>query len=287
MKQIKKGYVLLAILGLTGTLLAGCSSSSEKKVSDSGAEIVKVALSDEVNPPFLYTDGNNAPIGYDMDYLEEVEKKLDGKYEFEYQFGEEESNLIGVSTNKFDFAINWFFKNPEREEKFLYGNPEYGYSMTALITREDTNDIRTFEDMKDKKLAPMAPSGGLRTILNSYNDKNPDKAVEIDTIEQPSNADNLKGLEEGKYDAVFLNVSTFNAIQKELDLNIKVGGIVSKEPVYIVYNKQNEELQKAINEATKELTEDGTLSELAEKWFEVDVFQDLDYINQEQYQFDK
>ena len=287
MKQIKKGYVLLAILGLTGSLLAGCSSSSEKKVSDSGAEIVKVALSDEVNPPFLYTDGNNAPIGYDMDYLEEVEKKLDGKYEFEYQFGEEESNLIGVSTNKFDFAINWFFKNPEREEKFLYGNPEYGYSMTALITREDTNDIRTFEDMKDKKLAPMAPSGGLRTILNSYNDKNPDKAVEIDTIEQPSNADNLKGLEEGKYDAVFLNVSTFNAIQKELDLNIKVGGIVSKEPVYIVYNKQNEELQKAINEATKELTEDGTLSELAEKWFEVDVFQDLDYINQEQYQFDK
>ena len=287
MKQIKKGYVLLAILGLTGTLLAGCSSSSEKKVSDSGAEIVKVALSDEVNPPFLYTDGNNAPIGYDMDYLEEVEKKLDGKYEFEYQFGEEESNLIGVSTNKFDFAINWFFKNPEREEKFLYGNPEYGYSMTALITREDTNDIRTFEDMKDKKLAPMAPSGGLRTILNSYNDKNPDKAVEIDTIEQPSNADNLKGLEEGKYDAVFLNVSTFNAIQKELDLNIKVGGIVSKEPVYIVYNKQNEELQKAINEATKELTEDGTLSELAEKWFEVDVFQDLEYINQEQYQFDK
>ena len=287
MKQIKKGYVLLAILGLTGTLLAGCSSSSEKKVSDSGAEIVKVALSDEVNPPFLYTDGNNAPIGYDMDYLEEVEKKLDGKYEFEYQFGEEESNLIGVSTNKFDFAINWFFKNPEREEKFLYGNPEYGYSMTALITREDTNDIRTFEDMKDKKLAPMAPSGGLRTILNSYNDKNPDKAVEIDTIEQPSNADNLKGLEEGKYDAVFLNVSTFNAIQKELDMNIKVGGIVSKEPVYIVYNKQNEELQKAINEATKELTEDGTLSELAEKWFEVDVFQDLDYINQEQYQFDK
>ena len=133
MKQIKKGYVLLTILGLTGSLLAGCSSSSEKKVSDSGAEIIKVALSDEVNPPFLYTDGNNAPIGYDMDYLEEVEKKLDGKYEFEYQFGEEESNLIGVSTNKFDFAINWFFKNPEREEKFLYGDPEYGYSMTALM----------------------------------------------------------------------------------------------------------------------------------------------------------
>ena len=230
----KKVSTFAAVLGLAGVILTGCGASDEKATSENGAEIVKVALSDEVNPPFLSTNDKNSPIGYDIDYLEEVEKKLDGKYEFEYQFGEEESNLIGVSTNKFDFAINWFFKNPEREEKFLYGDPEYGYSMTALITRQDTDDIKTFEDLQGKKLAPMAPSGGLRTILNSYNENNPDKAVEIDTIESPSNADNLKGLAEGKYDAVFLNVSTFNAIQEELNLDIKVGGIVSKEPVFIV-----------------------------------------------------
>ncbi|WP_042352097.1 transporter substrate-binding domain-containing protein [Bacillus massiliigorillae] len=282
---LKKIGSIAVVLSLTGALLAGCGSSDEKATSENGAEIVKVALSDEVNPPFLYTDDKNDPVGYDIDYLKEVEKKLDGKYEFDYQFGEEEGNLIGVSTNKFDFAINWFFKNPEREAKFLYGNPEYGYSMTALITRKDTNDIKTFEDLKGKKLAPMAPSGGLRTILNSYNEKNPKTAVEIETIEHPSNADNLKGLVAGKYDAVFLNVSTFDAIQKELNLDIKVGGIVSKEPVHIVYNKKNEELQKAINEATKELEKEGTLSKLAEKWFDVDFFQDLNYINQEQYKF--
>lgn len=54
-----------------------------------------------------------------------------------------------------------------------------------------------------------------------------------------------------------------------------------------MYNKQNEAIQKDINEATKELTEDGTLSKLAEKWFEVDFFKDVDYINQKQYQFNK
>lgn len=284
--KLKKLGAFASVLSITGALLVGCGTSDEKAKTDSGAQIVKVALSDEVNPPFLYTDDQNNPIGYDIDYLEEVEKKLAGKYEFQYQFGEEEANLIGVSTNKFDFAINWFFKNPEREEKFLFGEPEYGYSMTALITHEDTNDIKAFEDMQGKRLAPMAPSGGLRTILNSYNEQNPDTAVEIETIEQPSNANNLKGLAEGKYDAVFLNVSTFNAVQEELKLDIKVGGIVSKEPVYIVYNKGNEELQKAINEATKALQEEGVLSELAEKWFKVDFFQDLEYINQEQYQFD-
>ena len=284
--EFRKFGTFLTSLSIVTAMLVGCSSDEEASTADeSGAEVIKVALSDEVNPPFLYTDSDNNPVGYDIDYLNAVEEKLDGTYTFEYQFGAEESNLIGVSTKKSDFAINWFFKNPEREEKFLYGDPEYGYSMTALIVHEDTTDIQSFEDLQGKKLAPMAPSGGLRTILNSYNEKNPDKAVEIDTIENPSNADNLKGLAEGRYDAVFLNVSTFNAIQEEMNLDIKVGGVVSKEPVYIVYNKDNTDIQQAINEATNELREDGTLSELAEKWFDVDFFQDVEYINKEQYNF--
>lgn len=286
--KFKKLTALVATIGIAGGLLAACGTSDEKAKSANGAQIVKVALSDDVNPPFLYTDKENNPVGYDIDYLNAVEKKLDGKYDFQYRFGAEESNLIGLSTKKSDFAINWFFKNPEREAKFLYGNPEYGYSMTALIVRKDEKNIEKLEDLKGKKLAPMAPSGGLRTILNNYNEQNPKTAVEIETIDQPSNADNLKGLADGKYDAVFLNVSTFKDVQKELKLeDLKVGGIVSKEPVFIVYNKQNEAIQKDINEATKELTEDGTLSKLAEKWFEVDFFKDVDYINQKQYQFNK
>ena len=284
--KFKKFGTFVASLSIAAAMLVGCSSDEEVSTANSsGAKVIKVALSDEVNPPFLYTDGDNNPVGYDIEYLNAVEEKLDGTYTFEYQFGAEESNLIGVSTKKSDFAINWFFKNPEREEKFLYGDPEYGYSMTALIVQEDTTDIQSFEDLQGKKLAPMAPSGGLRTILNNYNEKNPDKAVEIDTIEHPSNADNLKGLAEGRYDAVFLNVSTFNAIQEEMKLDIKVGGVVSKEPVYIVYNKDNTDIQQAINEATNELREDGTLSELAQKWFDVDFFQDVEYINKEQYNF--
>lgn len=286
MMKLKKIGAFILGISLVGGVLTACGSSEENEKTKDGKEIIKVALSDEVNPPFLHTDDKNNPIGYDIDYLEAVEKKLDDRYQFDYQFGEEEGNLIGVSTKKFDFAINWFFKNPEREAKFLYGSPEYGYSMTALITRNDTNDIKTLKDLKGKKLAPMAPSGGLRTILNSYNEQNPNDAVEIETIEHPSNADNLKGLANGKYDAVFLNVSTFDAIQKELNLDLKVGGVVSKEPVFIVYNKQNEKLQQEINTATEELKKDGTLSKLAEKWFEVDFFEDLDYINQEQYKFD-
>ena len=52
------------------------AASNESTEEDDGKTIIKVALSDDVNPPFLFTDDQNNPIGYDMDYLAEVEKKL-------------------------------------------------------------------------------------------------------------------------------------------------------------------------------------------------------------------
>lgn len=277
-----KYWLFTLLIALTVFALAACSSDDEKTTED-GKQVIKVALSDEVNPPFLYTDDSNNPIGFDMDYLAEIEKRLP-EYQFVYEFGEEESNLIGVESGKFDFAINWFFKNPEREEKFLYPQQEYGYSLTALIVHENNNDIKSLEDMIDKKLAPMSPSGGLRTILNSYNKQNPDKAIKIDTIENPSNADNMQRVAEGKSDAVFLNKTTFDAVQEELQLPLKIGGIISKEPTFVVFSKEHEELAAKFDEITKELIEDGTLPALAEKWFSVNFFEDLDYINQQNFE---
>lgn len=273
------------ILGLS-VFVAGCSDSSESSnETEDGKQVIKVAISDEVNPPFLYADENNEPIGYDMDFLAEVEKRLP-EYEFEYIWGEEETNLVGVDTGKYDFAINWFFKNPEREEKFLYPEHEYGYSLTALITKTDRDDIKTLDDMVGKKFPPMSPSGGLRTILNAYNDKNPDNPLTIESMDAPSNAENMKMVDRGEADAVFLNVTTFNAVQEELNLDLKVGGIISKEPVYIVYRKDHTELAEKIDEITVELIEDGTLPELAEKWFDVNFFEDLDYINEQGFEFE-
>lgn len=282
MKKLWAGAV--ALLGFI-FIISGCSQSTAKE-SDDGKKVVKVAISDEVNPPFLYADENNEPIGYDIDYLKEVEKKLPD-YKFEYIWGEEESNLVGVDTGKYDFAINWFFKNPERQEKFLYPEHEFGYSLTSLVTKKDRDDIKTLDDMVGKKFPPVSPSGGLRAILNSYNDQHPDNPLTLESMDSPSNAENLKMVDKGKADAMFINVTTFNEIQKELNLNLKVAGIISKEPIFTVYSKENAELAKEIDQVTVELTEDGTLSKLAEKWFEVDFFQDLEYINEEGFNFEK
>jgi len=279
---MKKLYFTLAFaIGLI-MALGGCSQSSSSENSDK--KVVKVALSDEVNPPFLFTNDQNEPVGYDMDYLKQLEKKLP-EYKFEYTLGEEETNLVGVSTGKYDFAINWFFKNPEREEKFLYPAHEYGYSLTALVTQKSRNDIKTLDDMADKKFPPVSATGGLRAILNAYNKEHATKPLTLESIDNPSTAENLKLVDKGKADAIFLNVTTFNEVQKQLKLNLKIGGIVSKEPTWLVFNKNNQKLADEIDKATVKLKNDGTLENLAEKWFKVNFFKDLKYINQQNFNF--
>ncbi|WP_206166408.1 transporter substrate-binding domain-containing protein [Mammaliicoccus sciuri] len=267
-------YIKLLILMMLIISLSGCGTITKE---NNGKKVVKVALSAEVNPPYLYTDSDNKPVGYDMDYMKELEKKLP-QYDFQYEFGEEESNVVGIGVGKFDMGINWFFKTPEREQKFLYQKEPYVYSLTTLIVHNDTNDIETLADLQHKRLTPMSPSGGLYSILTGYN-KTHKNQIDIDEIHKVSNGENFKMIESKRRDAMFLNLTTYQAIQKELNADVKVGGVVSKESVHILYNKKNTQLQKDIDKATKELKEDGTLEELSKKWFGFNIFDDKESLN--------
>lgn len=267
-------YIKLLILMMLIISLSGCGTITKE---NNGKKVVKVALSAEVNPPYLYTDSDNKPVGYDMDYMKELEKKLP-QYDFQYEFGEEESNVVGIGVGKFDMGINWFFKTPEREQKFLYQKEPYVYSLTTLIVHNDTNDIETLDDLQHKSLTPMSPSGGLYSILTGYN-KTHKNQIDIDEIHKVSNGENFKMIESKRRDAMFLNLTTYQAIQKELNADVKVGGVVSKESVHILYNNKNTQLQKNIDKATKELKEDGTLEELSKKWFGFNIFDDKESLN--------
>lgn len=267
-------YIKLLILMMLIISLSGCGTITKE---NNGKKVVKVALSAEVNPPYLYTDSENKPVGYDMDYIKALEKKLP-QYDFQYEFGEEESNVVGIGVGKFDMGINWFFKTPEREQKFLYQKEPYVYSLTTLIVHNVTNDIETLDDLQHKRLTPMSPSGGLYSILTGYN-KTHKNQIDIDEIHKVSNGENFKMIESKRRDAMFLNLTTYQAIQKELNADVKVGGVVSKESVHILYNKKNTQLQKDIDKATKELKEDGTLEELSKKWFGFNIFDDKESLN--------
>ncbi|MDN6837966.1 MAG: amino acid ABC transporter substrate-binding protein [Staphylococcus equorum] len=274
---LKRSFTFLLMLMMVSVLTAcGNNDASDSK---SQKKEVKVALSAEVNPPYLYTNKDNEFVGLDMDYMKLIEKKLP-QYDFKYEVGEEESNLVGIGSGKFDMGINWFFKTPEREKQFLYQDEPYSYALPLLVVNKDNSDIHSLQDLPGKKITPMAPSGGLYSILTQFN-KDHSSKIDINTIQEPSNGDNLKMVSQGRRDAMFLNWNTYKAIQEQINADVKIGGILKKEPLHIVYNKKHQKLHDDVDRATQELKDEGKLQSLSKKYFDINVFDDLSEINEQ------
>lgn len=274
---LKRSFTFLLMLMMVSVLTA-CGNNDVSN-SNSQKKEVKVALSAEVNPPYLYTNKDNEFVGLDMDYMKLIEKKLP-QYDFKYEVGEEESNLVGIGSGKFDMGINWFFKTPEREKQFLYQDVPYSYALPLLVVNKGNNDIHSLQDLPGKKITPMAPSGGLYSILTQFN-KDHSPKIDINTIQEPSNGDNLKMVSQGRRDAMFLNWNTYKAIQEQINADVKIGGIVKKEPLHIVYNKKHQKLHDDVDRATQELKDEGKLQSLSKKYFDINVFDDLSEINEQ------
>ncbi|WP_432722511.1 amino acid ABC transporter substrate-binding protein [Staphylococcus equorum] len=274
---LKRSFTFLLMLMMVSVLTA-CGNNDASN-SNSQKKEVKVALSAEVNPPYLYTNKDNEFVGLDMDYMKLIEKKLP-QYDFKYEVGEEESNLVGIGSGKFDMGINWFFKTPEREKQFLYQDVPYSYALPLLVVNNGNNGIHSLQDLPGKKITPMAPSGGLYSILTQFN-KDHSPKIDINTIQEPSNGDNLKMVSQGRRDAMFLNWNTYKAIQEQINADVKIGGIVKKEPLHIVYNKKHQKLHDDVDRATQELKDEGKLQSLSKKYFDINVFDDLSEINEQ------
>ncbi len=274
---LKRSFTFLLMLMIVSVLTA-CGNNDASN-SNSQKKEVKVALSAEVNPPYLYTNKDNEFVGLDMDYMKLIEKKLP-QYDFKYEVGEEESNLVGIGSGKFDMGINWFFKTPEREKQFLYQDVPYSYALPLLVVNNGNNGIHSLQDLPGKKITPMAPSGGLYSILTQFN-KDHSPKIDINTIQEPSNGDNLKMVSQGRRDAMFLNWNTYKAIQEQINADVKIGGIVKKEPLHIVYNKKHQKLHDDVDRATQELKDEGKLQSLSKKYFDINVFDDLSEINEQ------
>ena len=110
--------------------------------------------------------------GYDIDVIKAVAKE-EG-YKLKFNETSWDSMFAGLDAKRFDVIANQVGINKERKEKYKFSNP-YTYSSGVLVVRDDEKNIKSFDDVKGKKLA--------QTFTSNYGKLAKDKGANITKVD--------------------------------------------------------------------------------------------------------
>lgn len=212
--------------------------------------------------PWTYHDDNNDLVGYDVEVAQNIAEKLG--VEVEFVEGEWDGLLAGLDAGRYDIMVNGVGVTDERAEKYNFSTP-YAYNKTAVIVRGDYDEISSMEDLKGKKTA--------NTISSTYAAQAEAYGATVTPVDDLNQTIEL--LLSNRIDATLNAEVVFNDYKKEHpDSNIKIATYSDQvEEIAIPIRKGDDTvtLLEAVNDALDEMAKDGTLTELSEKYFGMDI----------------
>ncbi len=297
-----KRRALLAVLsaGVLAAALAGCGSSGSGEGAAASAEVAETAETaeeeaDAASPaaeateaddadgqlgavqsvgkmvvgmegdwaPWSYHDtDSNEVIGFDADTARAIGEKLG--VEVEIVEAPWESLFAGLDDGRYDMVVNGVEITEERSEKYDFSEP-YGYIHTALVVRGDNDDIHSFEDLSGKKTVNSIGSTYME-LAESYGAS----AAGVSTLN-----DTIQNVLDGRADATLnADVSIYDYMNQQPDADIKIAAVTEEASQVAIPMRKGDEsasFREAVNEAVRELKEDGTLAKLSEQYFGSDI----------------
>jgi cystine transport system substrate-binding protein len=210
--------------------------------------------------PFSYHDETGELVGYDVEVSKAVAEKLG--LEVKFQETEWAAIFAGLEGKRFDVIGNQVSINDEREAQYSLSDP-YSVSPGALVVAADNTDITGFDQLSGKKAAQSATSNWFE-LATSY-------GADVEDVEGWNESVAL--LRSGRIDFTLndkLTVLDYVATEKADDIKI-VAETDDPSRSAFALTKDNSALTTEINTALAELSADGTLAEIGEKYFGADV----------------
>ncbi|MCQ2437891.1 MAG: transporter substrate-binding domain-containing protein [Clostridia bacterium] len=212
--------------------------------------------------PWTYHDESDALVGFDVEIAAAIAAKLG--VEAEFAECEWDNIFAGLDSGRFDMAANGVEYTDERAEKYDFSDP-YGYIRTALIVREDNDEITCFEDLDGKSTANSIASTYM-ILAESYGAS----ATGVDTLDET-----LQMVMYGRVDATLnAEVSYYDYLTVHPEAPLKVVALTEEASLVVipvVKGDDNATLIEAINAAIAELAEEGELSRISIKYFGSDI----------------
>lgn len=211
-------------------------------------------------PPFTYHEGGSGELtGYDVDVAEAVGEELGVDVQFEET--QWDALLSGLKAGRFDMLANQVTITKERQEDYTFSEP-YTYSNGVIVTRSDDDSITAFEDLDGTTTA--------QSLTSNWYGMAEDAGAEIEPVEGWAQSVDL--LEQGRVDATINDrLSYLNYQEEENNTNIAIAVQTEEQSrAAMAFPQGSGSLADAVDEALAALAEDGTLTELSEKYFDGD-----------------
>lgn len=257
--------ILMAFALANTCLLAGCGSkgsSGDDLLAQIQAKGKIVFAMEGQWAPWTYHDESGELVGYDTEVGKAIAAKLG--VEAEFVEGEWDGLFTGLDTGRYDAIINGVEITEERSNKYSFTTP-YAFIKTALVVKGDNDTITGFED-----LAGVKTSNSLGSTYADLAEQYGASVENVDTL-----SETIDMVISQRVDATLnAEVSFYDYFAEHPDADIKIVALTDEaSQVSIPLRKEDatKTLEEAINQAIKELSEDGTLSALSEKYFGSDI----------------
>lgn len=252
---MKRLAAMVLVISTAIAIFTGCSGS--KGAAGDGEKLV-IGIDDKF-APMGFRDDKNEIVGFDIDYAKAAAEKMGVTVEFQpIDWKTKESEL---NSGRIDLIWNGYTITDERKEKVLFTKP-YLKNAQVVVTLADSN-LTKLDDLSGKIVGLQSLSSA-SDALNA----NPIQSKIKTVTEFADNVLALSDLKIGRVDAVVIDEVVIKYYMSKEEGTFKLlEESLAPEEYGVGVKKGNEALLEKLQKALDEMNQDGTATEISNKWF--------------------
>lgn len=253
----------------TAETAAAASTEGEKTgavIDLSGANLLSdgvLSVGAEVGyPPFEdFAEDGTTPIGFDVDIIEAVGEKLG--LDVNIINTAWDGIFAGIGVN-YDVACSAVTITPERKETMLFSDPYINNYQAVVLPADSDKTIESFNDLDGMTIALQKETTS-DILMSDYKSTG---TIDIQIVANEKITSCFTQLQNGEVDAVVVDSTVADGfINSSDDFRIAYEDQEEAEQFGIAMAKDNDGLKTAIDQALKELEEEGFIKETYDYWF--------------------
>lgn len=261
-------FLMFTIISCAGrqTEQEGINDSSLARVIVKNELVVGV---DPSSPPLSFYSSTGAIAGYETDIAQAIADKLGVKLRL-VPIITTADRIARLENRAINYIASGFINNEANTERFLLSIPYLRDALVVVVLQniDRTAKFNQFSDLRNKRIGILSDDETFEVVMKSplyiNNGRRP--------YRYPRQENMLLALEYDQLDAVVMNLLTYyNKITIEKKPYHVIGDPINITTYSYAFRKEDRELAKAMDAFLTDMSRDGTLRSISEKWFGADV----------------